>query len=138
MVRKATVDDVDEINKLGELLHHNFKRLFHIETEIESKYGIVLVSESNNVIDGFLYAVHLGDNIDLLSIVVSVDKRCQGIGRQLLKFLIDNECCDESITLEVAVNNIEAIKLYEKFHFEVENIRRKYYNNLDAYLMRRK
>lgn len=139
MIRKAQIIDVEQINVLGETLHNNFTKLFHIETEIDSKYGIVLVSEKNNKINGFLYAMALGDNIDLLSIVVDSNERCQNIGTELISFLVGNYCCQgRSITLEVAVDNIAAIALYKKHGFVVESIRKCYYNGVDAYLMRRK
>ena len=40
--------------------------------------------------------------------------------------------------LEVKVDNINAIKLYEKFDFKVIHIRRGYYNGVDALIMERK
>ena len=40
-----------------------------------------------------------------------------------------------SITLEVNENNLDAIKLYEKFGFEKLGIRKKYYNNTDNALI---
>ena len=39
------------------------------------------------------------------------------------------------ITLEVNVDNTPAIKLYEKFGFEIVNTRKKYFNDKDSYLM---
>ena len=40
--------------------------------------------------------------------------------------------------LEVKVDNINAIKLYEKFDFKVIHTRRGYYNGVDALIMERK
>lgn len=138
MIRLSKLSDLEQINVLGESLHPNFARNFHLETEIDSSIGIVLVSEDNGLIDGFLYALRLIDNIDLLSIVVAKEKRCQHIGSQLLSYLIENYCYqNNSITLEVAVNNYPALALYEKFGFKVVNRRVGYYNGTDAYLMKR-
>ena len=41
----------------------------------------------------------------------------------------------KTITLEVVTDNIPAIKLYEKFGFEIINVRKKYFNGKDSYLM---
>lgn len=137
MIRIAKMQDLECINQLGNSLHANFENLFHIETEIDSKYGIVIVSENNGMVDGFLYAVHLVDNIDLLSIVVDTKYRGKKIGSLLLEYLISNYAKAQTITLEVDVDNIAAISLYKKYDFIVENIRKGYYNGADAYLMKR-
>lgn len=139
MIRKAKLSDLNEINKLGETLHNNFAKLFHLETEINCKFGIILVSENNGVIDGFLYAIEMIDNIDLLSIIVAKEKRGQKIGSLLLEELItyaDDK--KATITLEVSVDNLEAVGLYKKHNFTIVNIRKGYYNGVDANLMRRK
>lgn len=136
MVRPAVINDLDSINAIGEEYHDNFKRLFHLETEFNNQYSIILVSENNSIINGYLYAYQLQDNIDLLSIVVASNYRNKHVGTDLLSYLI-NHYKGYSITLEVATDNIKAINLYQKFAFKVENTRKKYYNNTDAYLMRR-
>lgn len=137
MIRIAKSDDLASINHLGVSLHDNFEKLFHIETEINSEYAIVIVSENSGKIDGFLYAVSLVDNIDLLSIVVDINHRGKKIGSLLLEYLIANYVKDQTITLEVDVNNVVALSLYKKYGFVVENIRKGYYNGVDAYLMKR-
>jgi ribosomal protein S18 acetylase RimI-like enzyme len=43
-----------------------------------------------------------------------------------------------NITLEVNVENKYAIKLYEKYNFQIVAKREKYYNGVDGYLMERK
>ena len=41
----------------------------------------------------------------------------------------------ERILLEVRCDNNNAIKLYKKYNFKIINIRKKYYDNMDAYVM---
>ena len=41
----------------------------------------------------------------------------------------------EKIMLEVRCDNSSAIKLYKKFNFKIINIREKYYDGQDAYVM---
>lgn len=138
MIRVASLNDVDDINKLGILVNKHFEKLFHIETEVNNKLAIVLVNYNANELNGFLYALDLGDNIDLLMIVVDKDKRGKGIGTELMNHLINNYCHHEkNIILEVAVTNESALKLYEKCGFKIINIRKGYYNGVDAYIMRR-
>lgn len=137
LVRKAKYDDINIINKLGSMLHDNFVTTFHMETEINNPDAIILVAEENNIIVGYLYALQTIDNIDLLSIIVDEDYRRKKIATNMLKYLVSNYCYqNKTITLEVANSNISAIKFYEKIGFKVVNVRKHYYKDADAYLMK--
>lgn len=136
MIRKARITDLKGINALGEQLHSGFSKLFHMESEINSNISILLVSVDNNIVNGYLYAQDLGDNIDLLSVFVDNKYRLKHIGSSLLENLI-NEYPDKTITLEVEENNESAIALYKKFNFKIVNTRKNYYKDGDAYLMKR-
>ena len=126
MIRKANITDVNRINVLGSNLHENFIKNFHIESEINSELAIVLVSEDANNINGYLYALDFGDNIDLLSVFVDENKRNKNIGLSLLKYLINNYCNQnkKTITLEVSSQNIAAYNLYRKLQFKIVNKRK--------------
>ena len=87
---------------------------------------------------GFITATDLKETCDILSLVVDPKYRNKMVATNLLDYLISE--LDENlklITLEVASKNIAAIKLYEKFGFEVVNVRKNYYKDDDAYLMAR-
>ena len=135
MIRRATIKDIPRINILGNQLHKNFEKLFHIETEIDNKDAIVLVAESDNNIVGYLYALILPDNIDLISIVVDKNMRCQHVGTKLLQEL-KSIASNLSITLEVASNNIPARNLYTNNNFKEIYVRKNYYEDSDAILMK--
>lgn len=139
MIREANVYDIPRINELGELLHHNFSSLYNINEMLEDGISKVIVYEQDDKIVGFITATYLYDACDILSIVVDPDYRRQKIASNLLTFLIgDLAATLKLMTLEVATKNKSAIKLYEKFGFEIVHIRNKYYNDDDAYLMARK
>ena len=50
---------------------------------------------------------------------------------------IINKYSNYRFLLEVSINNYIAIKLYENMNFKIINIRKKYYNDIDAYVMER-
>ncbi len=135
MIRKVTVNDVNDINALGQNLHKNFTSVFHIETEINKDDTIILVVESNGIISGYLYALKLMDNIDLLSIYVSAEYRNNNLGYALLNNL-QEEAIDKEILLEVSTKNIAAMNLYKKVGFTKIGIRKNYYDDSDAIVMR--
>ncbi len=70
-------------------------------------------------------------------IIVTEANRHQGFGQKLLDYaladIISYHC--QSVSLEVAVDNLPAINLYQKYGFNVKTIRANYYANTNAYLM---
>ena len=135
LIRRATKSDVEAINLLGSKLHDNFARTYHIETEIDSALAIVLVAEIDENIAGYLYALDFEDNTDLLSIFVDESFRLNNIGYELINEL-QKMCNSETITLEVSNENIGAISLYRKCGFKEVGLRKKYYNEADALIMK--
>lgn len=103
-------------------------------------FFIIAYDEKFNPV-GFLQATNLYENFEIEQIFVLDKYRSQKYGAKLLEALLEyaQEMNCESISLEVNVNNNIAVKLYEKFDFKKEAIRKKYYDNKDdAYLMVRK
>lgn len=139
MIRLAESHDIPAINKLGELLHHNFSKVFNVQNMLDDNISKVFVYEDNGCVVAFLLATCLYETVDILSIVVEPNYRRKKIASNLFDYLISGLSeTVETITLEVAVNNEAAIELYKKFGFEIINIRKKYYNDVDAYLMGRR
>lgn len=105
---------------------------------------------SNNPFE-FTYAYYLGEDIvgfidysiiyekaEINYIAVSLDYRRRGIAQKLFDNFISRLKNVDSVSLEVNVNNEEAINFYLKNGFVKETIRRNYYNGEDAYLMVKK
>lgn len=138
MIRYAQLKDVSRINELGEILHKNFAKLFKVDEMLNDKLAKILVYVADNNVVGFIIATCLYENVDILSIVVDEQYRNRKIASNLIDYLISElDSSVEVITLEVAVNNDNAINLYQKFGFEIINTRKNYYNGIDAYLMGR-
>lgn len=139
MIRDANVYDIPRINEMGKLLNNNFDRLFKINEMLEDDFSKVIVYEKNDEVVGFITATALYETCDILSIVVDPKYRKQGIGTNLIGYLISDLGENlKLLTLEVATKNKEALALYNKFGFEIVHTREHYYNGDDAYLMARK
>ncbi len=139
MVRYANVYDIPRIKELGSLLNENFSVVYNIQEMLEDNLAKVLVYDNEDQVVGFIAATDLKDTCDILCVVVDPDFRRKMVASNLLDYLISE--LDEDlrlITLEVASKNQAALNLYEKFGFEIVNVRKKYYpNGDDAYLMAR-
>ncbi len=89
----------------------------------------------NNKIVGFIDYNLIYDCIELNYIYVKEEYRGKKIASLLLEQMIHE---NKNITLEVNVNNENAISLYKKYGFKIINTRKNYYNGIDGYLMERK
>ena len=132
MVSSVSIDDIEIINYLGKLINNNFDRLNNVE-EIINNNEIIGYYDNNKLV-GFLIFKKNYEVIDLLYIVVEPIYRKNNIGSKLMEYFINNNVY-EKILLEVRCDNKNAIKLYKKFDFKIINIRKKYYDNMDAYVM---
>lgn len=133
-----TLQDLEDMKDTLYSDFDNFWSYNVLKQELENKNTTYIVAKENDKIIGFAGIMICLDEATLNNIVVKKSFRNKGIGGELLEALI--ELCSEmsihSFTLEVNVNNIPAIKLYEKFGFKNLGIRKKYYNNAtDAYIM---
>ena len=135
MVRNATTNDIDSINRLGLLIEDNFSKLFDIKELLSKDYVHIYVYEDDQVY-GFIHLESHFEICDLINIAVDESKQGNNIGTQLLEYAIKEMNC-EKLMLEVRESNTKAINLYNKLGFKEINRRRKYYGNEDAIIMER-
>ena len=128
--RKYTKEDKTKVEELGSNLHNNYK--LNLD-ELSSCY----VCTYNNQIIAFMTCSIIYERAEIIDIYVKKEFRCKNIGTNLISnFIKDLENCD-NITLEVNVNNKIAIDFYKNLNFEIVSIRKNYYKNEDAYLMKK-
>lgn len=130
MVNNCELKDIDSIKKLGKLINNNFDKVNNLEDIINNKEikGYYI----DNELVGIIIYKTLYDTTDLLYIVVDKLYRNKNIASILLENLIKES---NKIILEVRCDNKNAIKLYKKYNFKIINIRKNYYDNMDAYVM---
>lgn len=137
MISKLDIKDLDSFNRIGLLVNNNFVNLFKLEYIIDSKDEDVYGYYDNGELLGFVHVLKTFECLEIINVVVDIKDRKKGIATKLINYL--NECYDdiEYILLEVNENNSNAINLYNKLGFNVINVRKKYYGNDDALIMRR-
>lgn len=137
MIREMSLNDLNEINGIGNQIKDNFVKNYSLEEYKNIEWLKVYVYEESFKVLGFIVIAKNYVNIDIYAIAVESNYKKKGIGSKLLEFIIDNEDY-ETITLEVRSKNIAAINLYTKYNFETINTRKKYYDNDDALVMQYK
>mgnify|MGYP004462488153 FL=1 len=136
MIRKANIKDKEDIIRLGNLVNHNFSSVYDMDEYFSNDYNVIYLDIENGKIVGMIMAIILYESCEVLNIVVEDNFRRKGIASNLMDTLISEFPENiEILTLEVDVNNKNAIKLYQKFGLEIINTRKDYYENSDAYLM---
>lgn len=113
---------------------NSFVDLKELEKELsQNPFGKILVYKKENRIIAYLYYSEIYERIEINDIEVEEQYRNMGIGTELLNKL--TEIVQKSISLEVRINNYNAIKLYKKFGFQEKAIRKGYYQGIDGVLM---
>lgn len=137
MIRRATLKDIKEIDKLGTQFSNNFLNTYNMNEYINNEYYICLINE-DECINSFMLIYKNIDYFELEAIVVDSSFRRKNIASNIFNYFIDNYTkSNDSILLEVAVNNNAAVEMYKKYNFQVIGIRKKYYNGIDAYVMKK-
>lgn len=110
-----------------------------MEKELSNNFARYIVVKKQDLVVGYGGMWLILDEGHITNIAVHPDYRGIGIGNEIVKALI-KICIAENInalTLEVRKSNLAAIKLYSKFGFVAEGIRKAYYadNHEDAIIM---
>lgn len=137
-ITKMTLED---LNNIKDYLISDFDDFWNysvFKSELESDSSHYLVVKYNSKIIGFAGIKVILPDADIMNIVVKKDFRNQGIGSLLLKELINlsKSLNIKNLFLEVNEKNTPAISLYNKFGFKKISIRKNYYKNNNAIVMR--
>ena len=124
------IEEIKDISLLKDLFNE-YKPNYD---PIINDYTKVYAYKTDNKYVSFIVAQILYENAEIIDIYVTNDYRRRGIAKELLKTIIDNKQV-ENITLEVNINNKNAIMLYNSLGFKEATIRKGYYNGEDALLM---
>ena len=107
------------------------------ENELQKEYGIDLVAEYKQSIEGYAIGWMIRDDIHIANVAVHPQFRLKGIGEQLIRALIEYSKDFNVAVLEVRCSNHTAQRLYKKLGFKEIGIRDNYYEEEgeDAVLM---
>ena len=101
---------------------------------IINDYTKVYAYKIDNKYVSFVVGQILYENAEIIDIYVTPDYRRKGIAKELMHKVIDDVQV-KNITLEVNINNKNAILMYNSLGFKETTLRKGYYNGEDALLM---
>ena len=124
------IEEIKDISLLKDLFNE-YKDNYD---PIINDYTKVYAYKIDNKYVSFIVGQILYENAEIIDIYVTPDYRRKGIAKELMNKIIDDEQV-KNITLEVNINNKNAILLYNSLGFKEATIRKGYYNGEDALLM---
>lgn len=137
MIRELRNTDIEDLIKLLLNYDKNIQNHFYfsgyLSNDLYSQYVYII----NDKIAGYILITIIDDLVEIHLLYVDNLFRNQKIGTKLMDYII-NKYSNYRFLLEVSINNYIAIKLYENKNFKIINIRKKYYDDIDAYVMERK
>ena len=136
-ILKLTNDDVVSVFEIEKKLIGTGS-IDDIKKSLESDVINYFVLKNNGIVLGFLELSTLPPEMELFDIAIDEKFQGKGYAKVLMNFMIDfakeNKC--ETIFLEVNRINQKAISLYDKFGFKEYAVRKNYYGENDAILMK--
>jgi len=129
MLRTLEIKDFETLNNLI-----NDPNYIIDEAELKKISKVYLKDDK---IIGYISYQIMYERAELNYIFVKEEERKKGIASKMLEYMLNNikEENIETIDLEVNSLNKKAINLYQKYGFKTINIRKKYYNGIDGFLM---
>ena len=138
------IEKISENSTYFDILEKYFTNTFtvkNVKSDIKNNsFAQYYVYKDNNEVVAFINYQIMYERAELIQINVLGAKQNQGIASKLIEYMI-NDCVNNgvnSITLEVRIDNINAIHLYKKFGFVEIGKRLGYYKGIDGILMEKK
>ncbi len=132
-ITKMCKDDLQDIYKICESSFPIPWEFTSFENELSNILATYLIAKIENKIVGYIGLWFIMDECQIVTLAIHEDYRRQGIASLLLNAMM-KECKKHGttyISLDVRASNIAAQKLYAKYGFIEETIRKKYYLNPD-------
>lgn len=139
-ITKALLEDIPSIHRMEkDIFPFAWQEEDFVYEISENPFSSIYILENDKELIGYIGVWDLLDQIQITTIAVKEEYRKLGYASKLLQYCIDlsDQKGYQMMSLEVRISNKKAIALYQKYNFEIQAIRKAYYqdNHEDAYLM---
>lgn len=127
-----TLEHIDEVSEIEQMCFYTpWTKKDFINDITKNELTIYIVALYNKKVVGYAGMWHIVDEGHITNIAVMPQYQHCGVGSKLIKKFIDIATIKKmtGLTLEVRMSNLSAQKLYTKFGFKPEGIRKKYYSD---------
>lgn len=134
------LEHVNEVSELEKMCFYTpWTKKDFIKEITENKLAIYIVAIDDKKVVGYAGMWHIVDEGHITNVAVMPEYQHCGIGNKLVEKLIEISIEKNivGLTLEVRMGNLSAQKLYTKFGFKPQGIRKRYYSDTgeDAIIM---
>lgn len=137
-IEKLSQKYVDQVANLESKLiaKTSTEKVFNTLNSDNINYFVLL---DDSTVVGFVEGQFVAPEAELFDIAIDKKYQGKGLSKLLIGFFIDYSKSQgvETIFLEVNTINQKAINLYSQFGFEKYSVRKKYYGDNDAILMKK-
>ena len=137
MIEELKLSDSYKYYELGNMLNKKFKQLYPLDRIIDNDNEYIYGYYLDNLLVAFIHITKSFDVIDINNIIVDQKYRNNNIGSKLINYIVNKHNGTKELLLEVRSKNTIAINFYKKNNFKCIHIRKNYYENDDAYIMKR-
>lgn len=118
--------DINSLNGLFKLYKDNYNPNI-------TEFTHIYVYKFDEIVSFIIFDI-IYDRCEIIDIFTVDNYRNKGIASKLINEII-KDFDIVNITLEVRIDNINAVNLYEKLGFKNVSVRKNYYNGIDGILM---
>ncbi len=134
-IKYQVATSFNQIIELHKQIFNEDNQTFFNNLQTKNYYKTFVATHKNNVI-AYCIISEIAGEAELINIATVANFRKTSVATNLLNFALKNITA-EVVFLEVSQTNIPAIKLYTKCGFINYGIRKNYYGDNDAILMKK-
>lgn len=129
--RRATEQEIEEIARIEAKVFSDAWSHKNILETYQQAQAVVAVAVKEKMVIGYCILYIALDEGEIARIAIEPEWRKQGVGQGLLNYICDycKQHGVERLLLDVREGNGSARRFYEKYGFEVDGIRKSFYEN---------
>jgi len=125
-VRAGDLSDLKGVFQLNNQAFDEAWSLGSLHAALESGFDVYMC-EDNGLLAGYILSQDILDEVHIMQVAVDMPYRRRGVASQLTEHLLRCKAAMSVMLLEVRASNIAARRLYARFGFAEDGVRKKYY-----------